>query len=120
MASKLKNKARRFTGQFAALPHTVLKNNDYIGLSNRSKAESQRMIGSMLINLRARTRGLYRPKPGASKVTKSKNAHQNSLFLATPRSKTRIVTFFQIPPFRKLIYIPSKGQSEGVMFWLVA
>jgi hypothetical protein len=38
MASKLKNKARRFTGQFAALPHTVLKNKDYIGLSNKSKA----------------------------------------------------------------------------------
>ena len=38
MSSKINNKGRSPTGRFVGLPHVVIKNKDYIGLSYKSKA----------------------------------------------------------------------------------
>ena len=37
MVSRIKAKGRRETGRFVAFPHTVIKTQDYIGLSYKSK-----------------------------------------------------------------------------------
>lgn len=38
MSSRIKTKGRRESGGFLALPHAVLKTNDYIGLSTKSRS----------------------------------------------------------------------------------